>query len=314
MERLRPSLEEHWDPAEASFPVRVTRSFGDRVRWEDEQDPLGLQVWPDPREMEDNDTALVDPVGDQKCSPLPWVIHKYADRVLVLLTRHCHLHCRYCFRRTFDVDGLNEPTASDWEDVLSYLRKVRPYEVILSGGDPLTLSDTKLLRRLDDVRQLADVVRLHTRAPITQPSRVTPALCHALGARSGVWMVVHCNHPRELNDEVRTALEGLVAAGMPVLNQAVLLRGVNDDADVLVDLFRALTGLRVQPYYLHHPDRVRGAQHFWVEPEEGLALYRTIRPRLSGVSAPTYVIDPPDGSGKVLVSDWLRSQSALCNK
>jgi len=303
----RPDLAPHWRAADELFSIRVTRSFWERMDLDDPDDPLARQVLPDERELDDPD-GLVDPVGDAACSPVPWVVHKYADRVLLLLTKRCHLYCRYCFRRTFDPTQAQDPSPPELERALEYCRTAGVHEVILSGGDPLTTRDATLLDVIDRLRPQVPRIRIHTRAPITRPDRVTPELVQGLRARRPVWVVVHCNHARELSPAVDRALGQLVDAGVPVLNQAVLLAGINDDADVLAELGRALVLRGVKPYYLHHTDRVRGAGHFAVELERGLAIYRALRERVDGLSLPRYVIDPPDGSGKMDVEAWVAGQ------
>lgn len=293
-----------WGPASALFTVRVTGSFWQRIQHDNPDDPLARQVLPHADELHDP-AGLDDPVGDSVCSPMPWVVHKYPDRVLLLLTKRCHLYCRYCFRRTFDPSEREDPTAAELHAAVRYARDSGAREVILSGGDPLATSDATLFGVIDALRPEIRSVRIHSRAPITRPSRVTPELALALAARRPLWVVVHCNHPRELAPDVDRALALLVDAGVPVLNQAVLLRGVNDDAQVLADLGWALVERGVKPYYLHHTDRVRGAGHFAVELDEGLAIYRAVRDRVSGVALPRYVIDPPDGSGKIDVEAFV---------
>ncbi len=300
----RPDLAEDWRLADPLFPVRVTRSFWSRIDPEDPDDPLARQVLPDRAEARDP-AGLDDPVGDSARSPVPWVVHKYPDRVLLLLTKRCHLYCRYCFRRTFDPAEAEDPTPEALDRAVAYVRQAGVEEVILSGGDPLATRDATLVGVIDRLRDAVPVIRIHSRAPITRPDRVTEALAGALGARQPVWMVVHANHPRELTPEVDRALARLRGAGVGVLNQSVLLRGVNDDVDTLAALGRALVRRGVRPYYLHHPDRVRGAGHFTISTERGLALYRALRERVSGLALPRYVLDPPDGQGKMDVEAWV---------
>ncbi|MCB9678812.1 MAG: KamA family radical SAM protein [Alphaproteobacteria bacterium] len=296
----RPDLAAIWEAADASFPIRVTRSFASRADLSDPTDPLAIQVLPDPRELDED--GLDDPVGEKQRAPVPWVVRKYADRALLLVTKRCHLYCRYCFRRTHAPGEALDPTPTELDRAFAYLASQPDLrEVILSGGDPLVLPDAKLLALIDRVRALGLRVRIHTRAPITYPHRVTPELASALADRA-VWMVVHCNHPRELAPDVVEALATLVDAGVPVLDQAVLLAGVNDDADVLVELFETLVRLRVRPYYLHHPDAVSGNAHLRVPAARGLALMAEVRGRIGGLAVPRYVVDPPTGEGKRDVS------------
>jgi len=306
----RPELAGIWDDADALFPVRVTRSFWRRIDPTDPNDPLARQVLPDARELQSDPDDLDDPVGDALRSPVPWVVHKYPDRVLLLLTKRCHLYCRYCFRRDHRPGEGTDPTDAEWEAALAYVREARPAEVILSGGDPLAVKDARLLDTIDRVRDAVGTVRIHTRAPITAPSRVTDRLCRELRARSPLWVVVHCNHPRELSADVDEALARLVDHGIPVLNQSVLLAGVNDDAEVLAELCRSLVERRVFPYYLHVTDRARGNAHLRVGVERAVALHEALRSKVSGVALPRLVADPPEGTGKVDARELVRYPGA----
>ncbi len=304
--RARPDLAPHWEAADALFPVRVTRSFWDRIDPLDPADPLARQVLPDPAELTDDPTDLQDPVGDALCSPVPWVVHKYPSRVLLLLTKRCHLYCRYCFRRNHRPGDREDPTPEEWAAALQYAATSGAEEVILSGGDPLAVRDDRLFDAIDALRATVPVIRIHSRAPITRPDRVTPELAAGLRSRAPVWLVVHCNHPRELSPDVDRALALLVDHGVPVLNQSVLLAGVNDDPQVLAELCRQLVRRRVFPYYLHHPDAAKNTAHLRVPLERGLAIHAELRTLVSGVACPRYVIDPPDGRGKLDVSEYLR--------
>jgi len=298
MLRDRPDVSAVWEAADSLFPVRVTRSWWERVDHTDLADPLALQVLPDPRELVPDPQDRADPVGDASRSPMPWVVHKYPNRILLLMTKRCHLYCRYCFRRNHVPTGREDPTDAEWEAALRYAEESGAREVILSGGDPLAVRDDRIFATLDRLQPRIPVVRVHTRAPITRPDRVTGSLVAGLAKRNPVWFVVHVNHPRELSADVDRALARLVDAGVPVLNQSVLLRGVNDDPDVLAQLFDALVERRVFPYYLHHPDHAAGNAHFRLSLEEGRAIVAALRQRISGISMPRYVLDEPDGSGK----------------
>ncbi len=296
--RARPDLEGIWRQADALFPVRVTRSFWERMDPTDPSDPLALQVLPDARELTAHPGDLDDPVGDAACSPVPWVVHKYPNRVLWLITKRCHLYCRYCFRRDHDPSGREDPTPEEWDAAVAYIAGAGVQELILSGGDPLAVRDGRLFAALDAVPGVP-VRRIHTRAPITRPDRVTAELVSGLRQRAPVVVVVHCNHPRELSPSVDAALGRLVDAGIPVLNQSVLLKGVNDDVSTLVRLCDALVERRVIPYYLHHTDAARGNAHLRVSLEEGRRLIPELNQRVSGLARPRYVRDPPDGTGKI---------------
>jgi lysine 2,3-aminomutase len=293
----RRHLSDAWDAADAAFPVRVTRSWWDRMT-ADVDDPLARQALPDRRELDADPGDRVDPVGDEACSPVPWVVHKYPNRVLLLVTKRCHLYCRYCFRRNHVPSDRQDPSDEEWQAALAYVESSGAQEVILSGGDPLAIRDDKLFATIDRLRLRVPTVRIHTRAPITRPDRVTPGLVNGLSKRQPVWVIVHVNHPQELSPEVDQALARLVDAGIPVLNQSVLLRGVNDDSEVLATLFTALVSRRVFPYYLHHPDHAVGNAHFRVGLDEGRQIVADLRRRVSGLAMPRYVLDEPEGTGK----------------
>lgn len=304
----RPELAGLWSAVDALFPVRVTRSFWARVDLTDPADPLARQVLPGPAELEPHPGDDDDPVGEQGRSPVPWVVHKYPDRVLLIATKRCHLYCRYCFRRTHKPEERLDPGPEAWQAAIGYARASGASEAILSGGDPLILTDAALDATATALRAEGSGIRrlrLHTRAPITFPERVTPALVALLAAHQPWWVVVHCNHPRELSPDVDAALARLVDAGIQVMNQTVLLRGVNDDPGVLAELCEALVARRVRPYYLHATDEVTGNADFRVPLDEGLRIWRALRARVAGPMVPRFVIDPPDGSGKIDVADWL---------
>lgn len=306
MRRLHGVADALWRQADALFPVRVPRAWFDRIDpSRPRTDPLALQALPHPRELTAHPGDLPDPVGEKALSPLPWVVRKHPDRVLLMLTKRCHLYCRYCFRRTHAPGDSEDPSPEELERALNYVRDSGARELILSGGDPLAVRDDKLAQVIDAVRPQVPVIRVHTRAPITAPERITPALVQLLASRRPVWVLVHANHPRELSPPVRDALNALVQAGIPTLNQSVLLAGVNDQVHTLQELSEQLVELGVFPYYLHHPDHAVGNAHFRVSPERGLQLYEGLRARVSGVGLPRYVVDLPDGSGKIDVRQAL---------
>ncbi len=291
---------EIWRRADAVFPVRVPRAWFDAIDPGDPADPLRLQALPRPAELSPDPGDRPDPVGDAAMSPVPWVVCKHRDRVLLLVTKRCQLYCRYCFRRDHHPGQRSDPSPEELDAALDWCASSGARELILSGGDPLAVRDSRLFGILDRLRHMP-VVRIHTRAPVSAPERVTPALVRGLARRRPLWVVVHANHPRELRPEVTAALGALVDAGIPVLNQSVLLAGVNDDVDTLAALCEALVAARVFPYYLHHPDPAPGNAHFRVSPRRGLAIHRALARRVSGLALPGYVVDLPDGSGKIPV-------------
>jgi EF-P beta-lysylation protein EpmB len=290
--------------AAQAFPLRVPRSYVARMRKGDPADPLLLQVLPLADEMTPVAGFTADPVGDGAASTAPGLLHKYQGRVLLVLTGACAVHCRYCFRRHFPYSE-GPHSLADWEPALEYLA-VDPsiHEVILSGGDPLSLVDAQLARLVERLAEIPHVTRLrvHSRWPIVIPERVDDGLLAWLtGTRLVPWMVVHANHAQELDDSTSAALGRLVSAGVPVLNQAVLLKGVNDSVDALAELCERLIDLRVLPYYLHQLDRVAGAAHFEVPEAQGRAIVEQLRTRLPGYAVPQYVREEAGREFKVPV-------------
>ncbi|WP_407652549.1 EF-P beta-lysylation protein EpmB [Aporhodopirellula aestuarii] len=280
--------------ADYGFPVFVPREFASRMRNGDPSDPLLRQVLP--VDSEGMDVAGFDsnPVGDLQANVAPGVLHKYSGRALVITTGACGVHCRYCFRRSFPYQEAGSRSDA-YEPTMEYLRG-RPdiEEVILSGGDPLTMTDTALDALIEKIEAIGHVrrLRIHSRMPIVIPSRVNSFLTRRLQhSRLTAWMVVHCNHAAEIDEETAAAMGRMVDAGIPVLNQSVLLRGVNDDVQTLEDLSRALMECRVMPYYLHQLDRVSGAAHFEVDAERGRELISQLESRLPGFAVPRYVAE-----------------------
>ena len=269
------------------------------------RDPIARQFVPSGAEAEIAPEELADPIGDEARSPVKGIVHRYPDRVLLKPLHACPVYCRFCFRREKVGPGGESLSAEELDAAVAYIRsRSEIWEVILTGGDPLMLAPRRLadlVSALDSIPHVA-TVRVHSRVPIVDPGRVTDELVQALRpGRVGVWMGVHCNHARELTPASRAALARLADAGLPLLAQTVLLKGVNDDVETLERLMRALVTARVKPYYLHHPDLVRGTGHFRVSIEQGQALVKALRGRLSGLAQPTYVLDVPGGHGKVPV-------------
>ncbi|MGC2523863.1 MAG: lysine-2,3-aminomutase-like protein [Stellaceae bacterium] len=284
------------------FSVAVTEDMAALIEPGDPNDPIAAQFVASAAELETAAEEMPDPIGDERWSPVPGIVHRYPDRVLLKPTLICPVYCRFCFRR--EVVGkrpaMLDPAAL--RRAYDYIRG-RPeiWEVVVTGGDPFVLAPRRIaaiVRRLEAIPHLG-VTRFHTRVPIVDPSRVTDALIAALAAEKALWVVVHANHPRELTPEAKAAVTRLTRAGIPVLSQTVLLRGVNDDAAVLEALLRGLVAMRVKPYYLHHADLAPGTAHFRTGIATGQALVRSLRGRVSGLCQPTYVLDIPGGHGKV---------------
>ena len=291
-------------PVEAAFRIRVTGAMQEAIAAPD--DPVARQFVPLVNELTIRDEELADPIGDDAHAPVKGLTHRYPDRVILHVTKTCEVYCRFCFRREAVGDEGSLPD-SDLVAALDYIT-VNPAirEVILTGGDPLVLSARRIKGLMDRLSEIShvDVVRIHTRIPVVAPEKVTADLIEALQGRSTVWVVVHTNHAQEITGAAEAALARMVDAGIPLLSQSVLLRGVNDSVAALEDLFRKLTRNRVKPYYLHHCDLARGTSHFRTTIAEGQALMAGLRGRVSGTMMPAYVIDIPGGFGKVpLVRD-----------
>jgi len=288
----------------ARYAVAVTSDIAGLIDTENPDDPIARQFIPSALELVSTPGENADPIGDDSHSPVAGIVHRYPDRVLFKLVHVCAVYCRFCFRR--EMVGPGKATAlseAAYRDALNYIREHQEiWEVILTGGDPLMMSPRRLaelIEALDAIDHVA-VIRVHSRVPIVDPGRVTDELVAALRPRrASVWLAVHCNHARELAPVTRAALARLADAGIPLMGQTVLLAGVNDDVATLEQLMRALVSARVKPYYLHHPDLVRGTGHFRVAIARGQALMAALRGRLSGLAQPTYVLDVPGGHGKV---------------
>jgi lysine 2,3-aminomutase len=301
---IAPAEAPRLEPVAQRYAIAMTPDLARLVVRGEPRDPIARQFVPDARELVRQPSERDDPLGEAELSPVPDVVHRYCDRVLVKLTHVCPVYCRFCFRR--EVVGPKGPKslAGDaLEAAVSYIAgDHRIWEVILTGGDPFMLSPrriTDVTRRLSAVAHVK-VLRWHTRVPIADPMRVSDALVAAVrSTEKTVCVAVHANHVRELTPAARRACARLIDAGVPLFAQTVLLRGVNDDVDTLEALMRALVEARIKPYYLHHADLAPGTGHFRTSIGEGQALMRALRGRLSGIAQPTYVLDIPGGHGKV---------------
>ena len=278
--------------ASTQFKLRVPRAFVARMQKGNPLDPLLLQVLPHHLELEEHPDFVTDPLGEEEANQQPGVLHKYKTRFLLTLTGACAVHCRYCFRRHFPYQE-NLPKLEDWINIQNYIRSQPDInEVILSGGDPLTLSNRKLkvwIERLESLPQLK-FLRIHSRVPIVIPNRVDEELVSLLkNSRLRIILVVHSNHAAELDDLTCARLSLLVQQQITVLNQAVLLKGINNSAQVLVDLSYRLFDAGVMPYYLHVLDKVKGAHHFDLSPKEINLIYKDVLENLPGYLVPKLV-------------------------
>ncbi len=311
----------------ARYAVAVTPAVAAAIDRADPADPIARQYIPSRAELDIRPEELADPIGDHAHMPVEGVVHRYPDRALLKIVHACPVYCRFCFRREMVGPGGRALTGAKLDAALAYLAahpEIR--EVILTGGDPFMLTARKaaaLTARLSANPHIR-VIRWHTRVPFADPGRVTQAFAEALRSPSAaVYVGVHANHPREFSQDAILALNRLADAGISLVSQSVLLRGVNDDAATLAALMRCFVENRVKPYYLHHPDLAPGTGHFRLSIAEGQALMRALRGRLSGLAQPQYVIDIPGGHGKSpvgpayvsedgrLVRDWRGAQHRL---
>jgi len=290
----------------ARYAVAITPAMAALIDPADPDDPIARQFVPDAAELEVRPGERADPIGDDAFSPVEGIVHRYPDRVLLKLVHTCPVYCRFCFRREMVGPGRRPGlTAQARAAAYAYIRD-RPgiWEVILTGGDPLVLPPPRLraavraLAAIDHVK----IIRIHTRVPAVAPERVTADMIAALkGPGKATYVALHANHPVELTAAARAACARIIDAGIPMLSQSVLLKGVNDDVETLSALMRAFVECRIKPYYLHHADLAPGTSHLRASIAEGQALMRELRGRVSGLCQPTYMLDIPGGAGKVPV-------------
>ncbi len=288
----------------AKYAIAVTPAMLELIDPKDPTDPIAAQFVPSEKELKTLPEELADPIGDKAREAVPGLIHRYPDRVLLKLLHTCPVYCRFCFRREQVGQGNGALTTEETRKALDYIRAHKEiWEVVLSGGDPLMLSDRRMADVMAELNRIEHVkiIRIHTRMPVADPERITPELISALKGRATVYVLLHCNHARELTPAARAACARLADAGIPLLSQSVLLRGVNDTVESLSDLMRAFVESRVVPHYLHHGDLARGTSHFRVPMKEGQALLRAMRGKYSGLCQPAYILDIPGGHGKVTI-------------
>jgi lysine 2,3-aminomutase len=300
----------------ARYAMAVTPDIAGLIDPSDPDDPIARQFIPNPEELVAGPGENSDPIGDHAFSPIAGIVHRYPDRVLFKLVHVCAVYCRFCFRR--EMVGPGKATAlsqAAYQDALDYIRSHREiWEVILTGGDPLMLSPRRLAEVMADLAAIEHVriIRLHTRVPVADPARIGAEMVAALRVEGATtWVALHANHARELTDKARTACARLIDAGIPMVSQSVLLRGVNDNAAALEALMRALVECRIKPYYLHHGDLAPGTAHLRTTLAQGQELMRGLRGRVSGLCQPDYVLDIPGGHGKSPVGpNYLAQESS----
>ncbi len=299
----RPELER----VAERYAVALTPHVMSLIDRSDPDDPIARQYVPDASELDTLSQERDDPIGDHVHSPVPGIVHRYPDRVLLKLVHVCAVYCRFCFRREMVGPGKETGLSPDaYARALDYIRRTpQIWEVILTGGDPLMLSPRRLAGVMADLDAIphVKVVRLHTRIPVADPARVTDEMVAALRTQdSAVWVALHANHPRELTGDAKIACARVIDAGIPMVSQSVLLSGVNDDPATLEALMRAFVECRIKPYYLHHGDLAPGTAHLRTSIEKGQQLVATLRGHVSGLCQPDYVLDIPGGYGKTPIS------------
>jgi lysine 2,3-aminomutase len=291
-----------------TFQIRCTPYYAALASRENPLDPIRRILMPNVLELTPGAQAMLDPLGEKRNNPAPRIIHRYPDRCLFLVTDTCSVYCRYCTRKHFTAKDQAFVKSSEYDQALSYIRSRQGIrEVILSGGDPLTLSDAHLDRVLSDLRSIehVEIIRVGSRMPVVCPMRVTPELAAILKKHNPVYVMTHFNHPRELTADAAQALTLLADHGLPLFNQLVLLNGVNNDPAVIQALSRRLLFLRVKPYYMFQCDPSEGTDHLRTTVEDSLEIQRELWGRLSGLAMPNLSLDIPDGGGKAaLVPDF----------
>lgn len=291
--------------AALSFPLKIPRRFLSRIEKGNPNDPLLLQLLPSSLELNHNAHYIVDPLSELTKNPLPGLLHKYHGRVLVTLTSSCAVHCRYCFRRHFPYQD-NLPGSKGFKEIIDYIKNEKSIsEIILSGGDPLTLNDHTLKKFSDQLIEIPHLktYRIHSRVPVVLPERITPDFLTWIASLPWqVVLVIHANHAREIDEQAKAALLELKKHGVILLNQSVLLRGVNDDVDTLVALSHTLFEAGVLPYYLHLLDKVAGAAHFDIPLVQACRIHTTLANRLPGYLVPRLASEVAGLSAKKIVS------------
>jgi lysine 2,3-aminomutase len=287
----------------ARYAVAVTSDIAALIDAGDPDDPIARQFIPTPAELVTRPGESADPIGDHAHSPVAGIVHRYPDRVLFKLVHVCAVYCRFCFRREMVGPGKATALSPDaYQGALDYIREHGEiWEVILTGGDPLMLSPRRLSEIMADLATIdhVKIIRIHTRVPVADPGRVSAEMIAALRVTGATtWVALHANHARELTDKARAACAGMIDAGIPLVSQSVLLRGVNDNTAALEALMRAFVECRIKPYYLHHGDLAPGTAHLRTTLERGQELMRSLRGRVSGLCQPEFVLDIPGGHGK----------------
>lgn len=295
-------LDQEADRVANVYPMAITPYYFSLICWDDPRCPVRLQCMPDSSELKFACEDLEDPLREEQFSPIPGLIHRYPDRALLMVTLECATYCRHCTRKRKVGDNKEIITRDGIGKGIEYIRKNSQIrDVLLSGGDPLVLDDEVLEAIIREIREIphVEVIRIGTRVPVVMPQRVTESLTSMLKKYHPLWINTHFNHPAEFTPESERALAALAGAGIPLGNQTVLLKGINDDADIIKALIHLLVKNRVRPYYLYHCDYSRGVQHFRTSIKKGIEILQELIGFTSGFAIPTYVVDVPGGGGKV---------------
>ena len=307
---LSPDEQAGCQYANHKLAMAITPYFFNLIDREDPECPVRRQLIPRGGEMVRSPEEMLDPVGEEHSMPVNGLVHRYPDRVLFLVTDRCAAYCRYCTRSRLVSNAQDYNFHPKFEDGLEYIEKhpeIR--DVLLSGGDPLLLSEKKIDYLLGRLRAIPHVefIRIGSRIPVFLPQRITPGLCEIFKKHGPIWLSIHVNHPKECTEEFSQAMERLSYAGVPIGNQSVLLKGINDDVETLRSLFHRLLMVRVRPYYLYQCDLITGSAHFRVDVRRGIEIMRQLRGHTTGYALPQYVIDAPGGGGKVPINpDYIK--------
>jgi lysine 2,3-aminomutase len=286
----------------AKYTLSITPEILEQAARQDNPIPILRQFIPSASELETGIAELPDPTGDEKYSPVPGIVHRYRDRVLLKASHICPVYCRFCFRREYVGDQSDSLSSDELNDAINYIdQHPEVWEVILSGGDPLAMSNRRvrhIIERLHAIKHV-EIIRIHTRVPVVAPELMNNELIETLRMHTPTYLVLHVNRAEEIGLRAEAVISNLADVGIPLLSQTVLLQGINNNVQALEALFRKLVRLRIKPYYLHHLDPAPGTAHFRVSVREGQSLLSSLRGDVSGLCQPTYVVDIPGGFGKV---------------
>ena len=293
--------EKDFQKIEDRYDIAISGHISQNIH-HNNSDALSQQFVPQTNELNILATELEDPIGDETYTPVKGITHRYPDRVLLKPTHKCAVYCRFCFRREKVGDDSARLSDEELEQAIQYIENNKEiWEVILTGGDPLFISASRIaniLRRLEAIDHL-EIIRFHTRIPVVSPELISPQLLETLQSTKAIYIVLHSNHPDEFTAEAQDACAKIVKAGIPMLSQSVLLKGINNSAETLEKLFRCFLRNKIKPYYLHHPDLAPGTSHFRLTIAEGQKIMQELQGKISGTALPTYVLDIPGGYGKV---------------